>query len=266
VTASAAYRLQSASCQAAPPAAILLTHNLQTTAPLCGDHASCMSRHQQAITHLTEVVLPSIPSAARAADSTLWGGQEGRQRRGGPRSGGGGPPPFSNTACMYRLMLPMNMLLLSGSVKPSDDPTGKAHQDRCEDCVNGPVCGLPDGGGRHPAWAVPGDSGTDSPPDTPTCSVQMMGVAANIVRKAWGQRRRSAQTRENTTLQVHNCGFRRCSDGSARALHAWNLLGSTPKRVKIMETADGGRQREVIWAMSVNEWDNLCRDMFLAIS
>jgi hypothetical protein len=38
----------------------------------------------------------------------------------------------------------------------ADDATGEAHQDRGEGCLDSPVRDLPDGGGRHPSWPVPG--------------------------------------------------------------------------------------------------------------
>lgn len=79
----------------------------------------------------------------------------------------------------------------------------------------------------------------------------MTRVAAEITGDARGQRRRSYSDRKDAPLQANECGLRRCSGDSARVCGLVNSLVEVRGRDNIMETADGGRQREVIREMSV---------------
>ena len=75
-------------------------------------------------------------------------------------------------------------------------------------------------------------------------------VAAEITRNARGQRRRSVPDRDNAPSRAYGRGLRRCPECSVMAWDAGNPLVETPKPGTIVNIADGGRQRAVIWQMS----------------
>jgi len=137
-----------------------------------------------------------------------------------------------------------------GEAMVADDAEGEAHQDRGQGSVQRPLRSVPDGGGRHPSRAVPGDPRTDSPPEAPIRSVQMISVSAEITQNARGQRRRSTHDRENAPSRAHGSGLRRCLEGSGRAWDAGKYLVETPQHGILAKIAGGGRQREVIWEIS----------------
>jgi len=74
--------------------------------------------------------------------------------------------------------------------------------------------------------------------------------AAEITQNARGQRRRSVPNGENVPSGACGRGLRHCSQGSARVWGVENLLVEAPRRNMILGTADGSRQRAVIWEMS----------------
>ena len=77
------------------------------------------------------------------------------------------------------------------------------------------------------------------------------GVAEDVCLNV-PQRRRSVPDGENAPFRARRREPRHYPEGSARVWGVKNSFVEARRRDKLMETADDGRQREVIWEMSAN--------------
>jgi hypothetical protein len=78
----------------------------------------------------------------------------------------------------------------------------------------------------------------------------MMGRSVEVSAERRGQRNRSVLNREDAPFRAPERLLRSRPKASARVWSPWNWLAEQPNPGRIVNTAGGGRQQEVIREMS----------------
>lgn len=110
-----------------------------------------------------------------------------------------------------------------GTALVVEDAAGEAHQDRGQGGVGCAVRGVPDGRGRYPSLAVPGDPRGDSTAKVPIGSVQMTRVVADITRNARGRGRWSVSDRKHGPAWTPRTRASTMSGGLRKDLGRWEF-------------------------------------------